>query len=73
MKAIDFIKAHREACIDSLFVEIRADDWAYKCVVYKNKDVLDEEPVLQREIIDWFIDVVDSVPRFVINVEYNKE
>ena len=69
MKAIDFIKAHREDCFSSLFVEIRVNDSDYKCVVYSDKIVLNEEPILQREIIDWFTTYEDSYVRFVINVE----
>lgn len=55
MKAIDFLKAHRDGCLDSLSVEIRVDNWNYKTVKYDSIEVANEEPILQKEMIDWFI------------------
>lgn len=68
MKAIDLLKTFSEERLSGLVVEIRVNNGDYKCVVYSNKEALDEDPILQREMIDWFIDMVDLAARLVVTV-----
>lgn len=56
MKAIELLKLYREGLlIRHSKIEIRKNNQIQKVVMYGNNESLENEPLLNREIDNWFI------------------
>ncbi len=69
MKAIDLLKLYREGLLyRNLKIELRINNYAQKTIIFYSIENLQNEPLLQLEIADWFIgsDVTDG--NIVINL-----
>ena len=69
IKAIDLLKLYRSNLINNQKIEIRVGNWIKKIVIYKDFNYLLKEPLLQRNIEDWFIGSNVTDGDIIINIE----
>ena len=56
MEAIDLLKLYREGLLyRNLKIELRINNYAQKTIIFYSLENLENEPLLELEIKDWFI------------------